>query len=77
MLKTLKTFVSVSVEVLGTKLISIGADGNNVFQGSRIGVTIQMKETTAMGVHCFAHRTNLDVLVFSKLNLVVRLEALL
>jgi hypothetical protein len=74
MLKALGILVGVSVEVLGTKLISIGADGNNVFQGSRIGVTIQMKETTApflMGVHCFAHRTNLDVLVFSKLNLVV------
>jgi len=38
-----------------------------------------MKETMFpffMGVHCFLHQTNLDVLMFSKLNLVARLGAL-
>jgi hypothetical protein len=29
-----------------------------------------------MGVHCFAHETNLDVLVISELSLVACLEAL-
>ncbi len=29
-----------------------------------------------MGVHCFAHKKNLDVLMFSKLNLVIQLGAL-
>jgi hypothetical protein len=79
MLKALETLTSVSVEVLRAKFISIGVDGNSVFQGSRTGVTIQMKETMApffMGVHCFAHQTNLVVFVFSKLNLVVQLEDL-
>jgi hypothetical protein len=39
-----------------------------------------MKETMVpffMGVHCFVHRTNLDVLMLSKLNLMTRLRALL
>ncbi len=68
--KALETLVSVSVEILGAKFISIGVDGNNVFQGSRINVTIQMKETMVpffMGVHCFTHRTNLVVFIFQNL----------
>jgi hypothetical protein len=40
MFKAFKILVSVSVEVLGAKFISIGVDGNNVFQDSRIGVII-------------------------------------
>jgi hypothetical protein len=80
MFKALKILASVNVGILGPKLISIGVDGNNVFQDSRIGVIIQMKETIVpffMGVHCFVHRINLDVLMLSKLNLVDKLGALL
>ncbi len=58
MFRALETLVGVSVEVLGCKFISIGTNGNNVFQGSRMGVIIQMKEIVVacfMGVHCFAH----------------------
>jgi hypothetical protein len=40
MFKALETFVCVSVEVLGGKLISIGTNNNNVFQSSKIGVII-------------------------------------
>jgi hypothetical protein len=39
-----------------------------------------MKKNVApfmMGIHCFIHQINLDVLVLSKLRLVVQLEALL
>jgi hypothetical protein len=36
MLKGLETFTGVNVEVLGAKFISIGVDGNSVFQGSKI-----------------------------------------
>jgi hypothetical protein len=46
----------------------------------KIGVIIQMKETMVpffMGVHCFVHRTNLDALMLSKLNLVAQLGVLL
>jgi hypothetical protein len=79
MLRALETLVVVSVKILGTKFISIGVDGNYVFQGSRTSVTIQMKETMAsffMGAHCFGHRTKLAMFVFSKLSLVVQLEVL-
>jgi hypothetical protein len=58
MFKALETLASVSIEVLGCKFISIGTNGSNVFQVSRIGVTIQMKEIMVaffMGVHFFAH----------------------
>jgi hypothetical protein len=43
MFRALETLASVIVEVLGCKFISIGTNGNNVFPGSKIGVTIQMK----------------------------------
>ncbi len=40
MFRALETLVGVNVEVLGCKFISIGTNGNNVFQGSRMGVII-------------------------------------
>jgi hypothetical protein len=79
MFKALETLVGVSVEVLGAKFISIKANGNNVFQGSRNSAIIQMKEIMApffMGMHCYVHRTNLVMFVFSKFSLVVELEVL-
>jgi len=63
----------VHVKVLGAKFISIEIDGNNVFQGSKSDVIIQMKETMVlffMGVHYFVHQTNLAMFMLSKLNLV-------
>ncbi len=74
------TFRGLNVEQLGAKLISMSCDGNNVFQVVRVGVTMQMKKNVApflMGIHYFVHRTNLAMLVLSKLSLVVQLEALL
>jgi len=79
MLKALETLAGVNVEVLGAKFTSIGIDGYTDFQGSRTSVTTQMKETMVpffMGVHCFAHRTNLVMFMLSKLSLVAQLEAL-
>jgi len=58
--------------------ISMGCDGNNVFQGARASVIASMKKNVVpflMGVHYFAHWTNFIVLW--KLTLVVCLEALL
>jgi hypothetical protein len=52
------TFRGLSVKQLRAKLISMGCNGNSVFQGARASVTTQMKENVApflMGVHCFAH----------------------
>ncbi len=49
---------------LSKKLVCFGVDGVNVFQGSKIGVTKQIKNSWApfsMGVHCVAHCTNLIV----------------
>jgi hypothetical protein len=74
------TFGGLNVKQLGAKLILMGCDGSNVFQGAKAGITAQMKENVVifmMGIHCFAHRTNLVVLVLSKLKLVVQLKALL
>ncbi len=66
------TFGGLNVEQSGTKLISMNCDGNNVFQGVKVGVITQMKENVApfrMGIHYFVHQTNLVVLVLSKLSL--------
>jgi hypothetical protein len=74
------TFGGLSAKQLGAKLISMGCEGNNVFEGARASLTTQMKENVApfiMGIHCFTHQINLVVLVLSKLRLVVQLEALL
>jgi hypothetical protein len=70
----LDSFAGASVKDLGLKLISMGCDGNSV------GGTIQMKKivvTFMIKVHCFAHLTNLVVLVLLKLSLVTWLEVLL
>jgi hypothetical protein len=64
---------------LAEKLICFGADGVAVFQGSRNGVIQQLKEKHApfvIGVHDFAHRTNLAVEALSNLPVVQRLESL-
>jgi hypothetical protein len=74
------TFWGLNVKQLGAKLISMGCKGNSVFQGAKASFTTQMKKNMApfmMGIHCFAYQINLDVLVLSKLRLVVQLEALL
>ncbi len=52
------TFRGLIAKQLGTKLISMGCNGNNVFQGARVSVNKQMKENVApffIGVHCFVH----------------------
>ncbi len=51
-------------ENIASKLITFGVDGLNVFQGVRIGVTLQLKTQTTLfmiGVHCTSHHTNLVV----------------
>ncbi len=52
----------------------MGCNGNNVSRRKNSSVTTQMKDNVVpfmIGVHCFAHKTNLTMLVLSKLNLVL------
>lgn len=61
------------------KLISFGADGASVFQGTRSGVTTQLKQKETpcvLAVHDKAHKTNLVVEALSNLRLVQKLENL-
>jgi hypothetical protein len=63
-----------------SKLISFGANGVLVLQGVKTNVVTQLKKTHTpfmLGVHCFAHKTNLVVQMFSKLLLMSKIEALL
>jgi hypothetical protein len=51
-----------------------------VFQGIKIGVTIQLKEYNApfmIGVHCMNHRTNLVVQTLSKMGIVIKIKDVL
>ncbi len=79
MLKGLETFTGVNVEVLGAKFISIGVDGNSVFQGSKISWLFKWRKQWFHFLwECiilFIEQT-LPMFVLSKLNLVAQLEAL-
>jgi hypothetical protein len=62
------------------KLIYFGANGVNVFQGTKNGVTKHIHDTYAfhpIGVHCMAHNTNLVVQTLLGRLLVVRIESLM
>jgi hypothetical protein len=66
----------VNAKDLGSNLITLGCDDNNIFQGARIGVFIQMKETIVpfmIKVHGFVQHTNSTMLVLLKFNLVANL----
>jgi hypothetical protein len=68
LLTTLMHHRGLSPDRVGVKLISFGANGASVFQGSRNGVAMQISRQFALymlSVHDIAHRTNLDVLSLS------------
>jgi len=49
---------------LASKLVYFGANGVMVFQGLKIGVTIQLVEKHVLfvtSIHCMAHRCNLTM----------------
>jgi hypothetical protein len=59
------TFGGLNFKKLGAKFVSMGYEGNSVFQGVKVGVTTQMKENVAlvlMGIHSFTHKRNFVVL---------------
>ncbi len=56
-----------NVKQLRMKFISMGYDGNNVFDSARVGVTTQLKDNVVlfmMGMHYFAYWTNLVLLAY-------------
>jgi hypothetical protein len=56
--KMLMTLGGGNVEKLKSKLVSIGFHGNNVFQGSQVGVTTLMKEIMVsfmIKMYCLVH----------------------
>jgi hypothetical protein len=60
----LLNYNSLSEFDLASKLVCFGVDGVTTFQGSKIGVTMELKENHAplmLGVHCAAHEINLVV----------------
>ncbi len=62
------------------KLICFGANGVDVFQGTKNGVTKQIKDNYvphSIEVHCMAHHTNLKVQTLLGLHLMIHLENLL
>jgi hypothetical protein len=80
MLKCLGDFDRLRSEDLVQKLINIGCNNSNIFQGHKTGVTQQFQEKVSpfvMRVHYFAHKTNLAVIILSNVLLVHRLELLI
>ncbi len=65
MLKCLLEFGGLRLEELCEKLVNIGCNGNNMFQGHMTGVTQQFKKKVVpfvIGVHYFVHKTNLVII---------------
>ncbi len=80
MVKGLLEFGGLRLEELVGKLVSMGCNGSFVFQGHRMGVTMQFKKVVAPflnGVHYFTHKMNLAMIILSNLPLVHRLEGVL
>jgi hypothetical protein len=80
MVKFLPKFGWLRFEELRRKLMNMGYNGSNVFQGHWTCVTLQFQEKVApflIRMYCFAHKTNLIVIILLKLDLVYQLEALL
>ncbi len=66
MLKCLIDFGGLGFKSLVGKLVSIGCDGNSVFQGHKMGVIQQFNEKVVpfvMWVHCFSHKTNITIII--------------
>jgi aspartate-semialdehyde dehydrogenase len=73
-------FGGLRVEELAKKLVSIGCDRYNVFQGHQTSMTIQFKNKVVpfiIRVHYFAHQTNLGIIAFSNVPLMHQLEGIL
>ncbi|KAJ9523339.1 hypothetical protein QJQ45_005385 [Haematococcus lacustris] len=77
LLATVGSKLQLSMEQLGSKLVSFGCDGASVLQGAHTGVVVQLRTKVApfvQGVWCHAHRGQLagkaieDTPVISKLN---------
>jgi hypothetical protein len=65
---------------IANKLVYLGENGVNVFQGVKVGVTTQLMTKHApyvKSVHCMAHHTNLVVRTLGGLSLVTKIESLL
>jgi hypothetical protein len=76
MLKSLVEYGGLRLDELVGKLINNGCNGNSVFWGLKLGVTLQLKEEVALfvtRVHCFTHKTNLTVIILSSVLLVHQL----
>jgi hypothetical protein len=68
-----------SREEIASKLVCFGADGVSTFQGSKTGVTTQIREKWApftLGANCSNHRINFVVETLSNYPMVSRLESL-
>jgi hypothetical protein len=80
MIKGLLEFCGLGLEELARKLVNMGCNGSFVFQGHQIGVTMEFKEVVAPfmnGTLCFAHKTNLAMIILSNLPFVHQLEGVL
>ncbi len=73
MMDVLVLYGDLTQENIASKLITFGVDRMSVFQGVKIGVTVQLKTQNALfmiGVHCMSHCTNLAMQTLSKMGIV-------
>ncbi len=64
---------------IANKVVYFGANSVTIFQGLKIGVTIQLVSKHCLfvvGIHCMAHQCNLVVQTLSSLTLVAKIQSL-
>jgi len=79
-MKALQDGGDLTLEQLSRRLLCFGADGVSTFQGTRSGVTVQIKGRFApfcLGVHCMAHKCNLAAKTLSALPIFTIIEQLI
>jgi hypothetical protein len=80
MVKCLLDYGDLGVEEPWRKFVSMGCDGNNIFQAHWTSVMMQIKLKVAtffIGVHYFAHNINLTMINLSTLDLMHWMEVIL
>jgi hypothetical protein len=73
-------FGDLNKDNIASKLVTFAVNEVNVFQGVKIGVTVWIKNQNApfmIGVHYTSHCINLAVQMFSKFNIVRKIEDVL
>ncbi len=79
-LQSIMKFRGLTEDQLASRWVCLGCDMDSMFQVHHIGIIMQVKENTTpyfIDVHYMVHRTNLAIVVFSKMPIMSHIETML